>query len=1124
MTAKTALLSMIVAGMIVLPETGRAFDPTQPHEGYADLVNVGEDGWVSIEGSDLTDWVPYDTGDGGILLVRDGSRFQWTQDVDGVLRLRLIEGEINYHGPAPIEVTGPEGTTAVGSGLAAGVENGRLTGAATTEGEVRVTATDGESGIVRGGETFNMTGAGLVVVPATDETRRAAAPDEPQGPADPDDSILNEMDFDRPDKPRDETDEAAAGADTAPRTTDAQDAQETERFDPEAYEAYNDAPSWVTVEDDGTVAVGQIPVIYAEDIQSSVNWIDYSLGENVLRVWEHSRIRVEETDFGTKRVIIMKGRVTYFGEGEPPIQVVHEETGATVSGINFLVGLTEEEGLTGWIFGENGRALVDTPGAGSRTLSGGDRFVVGEAGIEILEPADSATNTARDAAPDTDDPLADMSPYERARLERNVEAIREQLAREFPDDYPEPDEDASGEGVPTGDREDGQEEQPRDFWDRDYSLDGLFNFSFSDLPAEDETVRTAGVEQVGSLIGKRLYAALSNTELAEDETVRTTGEFQALGNSVSLRLDIGSFYRNCGTPSDSCLGIARGGITVDVAEDGEPFTVELGDVTLVVTPGSAAHVVATDFGIGGSVYAGKVNVSSSDGQTQSFDDPENILSASAAAAEIERAAQGIDLESIPSARDPFLRNPLPSSGWESMDEFAPSAPAYSDTGFDPNTRPWEKLEPVAPLDVFGRVRDTTGRVVNTARDVGSRADVDSVSVSEGLDSLFEFDTANRDDYYANKASLDEGGVKTPDPLIQFEFDTANRDAFAAGETRNLAGDPVEVATALADLFEDVDPGDTGDDTDTGDDMDTGQPEPDPEPEPEPDPGDDTGTGDDTDTGDDTGMDDMPPPGGDMDDAFAALDPSLALSLIFVAPFADTPGEVFTLSVANGEGLEFTVDGSGAFTGFTFPLPELPDLGIGDADVAELSGANNWQVLRWTTGTPAEEIGGDIGLLGPDQGVHIALIPTFVDVPSGGTASYDLRGATGPTYADGETAPGTFDGAMGVAFDGPSTKVGIEATVTMPDATYGFTTTGGAADPSAATPIESQFNPTNGDVLFDNLSTEAPMGATACPAGDCETDAQFRFGGEGADFLGGVFVIQGVDDGSALSGAAVFGKQ
>jgi len=44
-------------------------------------------------------------GDGGILLVRDGSRFQWTQDVDGVLRLRLIEGEINYHGPAPIEVT-----------------------------------------------------------------------------------------------------------------------------------------------------------------------------------------------------------------------------------------------------------------------------------------------------------------------------------------------------------------------------------------------------------------------------------------------------------------------------------------------------------------------------------------------------------------------------------------------------------------------------------------------------------------------------------------------------------------------------------------------------------------------------------------------------------------------------------------------------------------------------------------------------------------------------------------------------------------------------------------------------------------------------------------------------------
>ena len=52
------------------------------------------------------------------------------------------------------------------------------------------------------------------------------------------------------------------------------------------------------------------------------------------------------------------------------------------------------------------------------------------------------------------------------------------------------------------------------------------------------------------------------------------------------------------------------------------------------------------------------------------------------------------------------------------------------------------------------------------------------------------------------------------------------------------------------------------------------------------------------------------------------------------------------------------------------------------------------------------------------------------MPTTGTATYSLIGATNPTYADGRTTPGTFSGTLGIDFAG--NRVSGSFNVAMPN--------------------------------------------------------------------------------------------
>jgi hypothetical protein len=67
----------------------------------------------------------------------------------------------------------------------------------------------------------------------------------------------------------------------------------------------------------------------------------------------------------------------------------------------------------------------------------------------------------------------------------------------------------------------------------------------------------------------------------------------------------------------------------------------------------------------------------------------------------------------------------------------------------------------------------------------------------------------------------------------------------------------------------------------------------------------------------------------------------------------------------------------------------------------------------------------------NQGLHYVVGMPTASMPTSGTATYSLLGATSPTYSDGRSAPGTFTGNLGVTFGSLASITGSFA-VAMPD--------------------------------------------------------------------------------------------
>jgi hypothetical protein len=192
---------------------------------------------------------------------------------------------------------------------------------------------------------------------------------------------------------------------------------------------------------------------------------------------------------------------------------------------------------------------------------------------------------------------------------------------------------------------------------------------------------------------------------------------------------------------------------------------------------------------------------------------------------------------------------------------------------------------------------------------------------------------------------------------------------------------------------------------------------------------------------------------------------------------------------------------------------------GDATVSEVGGTASvisWQ--RWSDG----QIGGQsfgsprTTVLGENQSMHVLAWSPATNLPTEGVATYTLAGATNPTIADGSVAPGTFDGAMAVAFGFGNTKVGIDLDVSIGGHTYNIATTGGVVTPSS-----SQMS-LGASASFSSTIDLTP-GGVACPDAACQAKVAGGLAGSGGSHAALAYTISanGNPTAKAVQGVAGF---
>jgi hypothetical protein len=216
--------------------------------------------------------------------------------------------------------------------------------------------------------------------------------------------------------------------------------------------------------------------------------------------------------------------------------------------------------------------------------------------------------------------------------------------------------------------------------------------------------------------------------------------------------------------------------------------------------------------------------------------------------------------------------------------------------------------------------------------------------------------------------------------------------------------------------------------------------------------------------------------------------------------------------------------------FTTGTPSLHvdvQRGTTSSPAAETGGDSLITWGRWTSGT---RTGTTIGTSTPNanQGFHyvVGAATPPANIPTSGTATFNLMGATKPTFGDGAFAPGTFTGSMAVQWGGAAaTKVGVDFTIAMAgDASYRLMSTGGVA-----TPATSEISTSGGSSFTGQLSTNTgnitvtPTGGTgrACGA-PCFANVSGFFAGQTATRAGVVYNI-GTISTTAIQGAAAFSR-
>lgn len=143
------------------------------------------------------------------------------------------------------------------------------------------------------------------------------------------------------------------------------------------------------------------------------------------------------------------------------------------------------------------------------------------------------------------------------------------------------------------------------------------------------------------------------------------------------------------------------------------------------------------------------------------------------------------------------------------------------------------------------------------------------------------------------------------------------------------------------------------------------------------------------------------------------------------------------------------------------------------------------------------------------------------VPTQGQFTYQLIGATLPTFGGGGVVPGTFSGSAGVAFGpGQPARIGVEGNVAIGGGSYGFSTPGGAADPARSTLATAAGYAFSGSLT----ASQSGNGPLSCAAVGCTVGVQGGLFGPNAARLGLSYQIRGPSGGSTISGVGVFAQQ
>ncbi|MFC0306166.1 hypothetical protein [Rhizorhabdus histidinilytica] len=201
---------------------------------------------------------------------------------------------------------------------------------------------------------------------------------------------------------------------------------------------------------------------------------------------------------------------------------------------------------------------------------------------------------------------------------------------------------------------------------------------------------------------------------------------------------------------------------------------------------------------------------------------------------------------------------------------------------------------------------------------------------------------------------------------------------------------------------------------------------------------------------------------------------------------------------------------------TNPDGESPEIGTNNGfESGSVAGVIGW--TRWAGGSTAGKYFGNPPVSRSDkQGLHLVYGAPATNLPTSGTATYALVGATKPTISDGSRDPGTLSGSAAVAF-GTTPKVGLDLDVAIGGFVYQVNTSGGITDPA-----QSQISVQPDMSFFANSLNVAP-GGPVCPASSCQADIRGFLAGPGASHLGISYSVNAPGGGPTVTGAAAFGK-